>query len=623
MAQLYPARSNLFSLPVALNQTRAPPIIHKISPNEGPKIGGIEVGVLGTAFFQGLEVWFGDQKATTTTFWGESSLVCLLPPLPVAGPVAVTFKHNPVAAQSSPMGQHPPTFKYIDDTEDKLMRAVLSVLSHKISGQMVNVSDLAIKVLIDASSDWSGTSSDGPSSDGEAFKYAPDLESRLLKCLNLIDLDDSPHQPRFELRSSTGHTMLHLSCSLGYLRFIAALLARGANPEPRDKGGFTPLHMAAIHNHPNIVRRLMLNGADSTIRSLSGLTAADVSQSRAVLRLIRRSERHIRFRSSGSSPTSLRSLWEPVTKVQAQEEPLLADSSEESSEHTSGDFKDEDPDENSYLSMRRPRGTRQDRDQPNLRLQNTGEPKGDDPAALKDDFRQRLQQFHQAIRLQFQNQQRMHQLIMPGLSGARPAPANEQPGGWDMAKSSGDAPPAYGDLFPQEHLDAKQESAAQAACEAEADMKCAILFNEPTASEAVATKTQVPKGNDKGKGKGRMYDDSAQDCTTSDPNTIETRGPHLDTFWITTFPKKLSEELRRPAGGGQRVIGWGIRVNESLNWSLILFSILIIFLLTTVGVIIYSTATSDSSSAFGLGAFLAALMTVYLTYQYFAWKEDV
>lgn len=37
----------------------------------------------------------------------------------------------------------------------------------------------------------------------------------------------------------------------------------------------------------------------------------------------------------------------------------------------------------------------------------------------------------------------------------------------------------------------------------------------------------------------------------------------------------------------------------------------------------YAVATLDSSSAFGLGSFLVALFTVYLTYQYFAWKEDV
>lgn len=45
-------------------------------------------------------------------------------------------------------------------------------------------------------------------------------------------------------------------------------------------------------------------------------------------------------------------------------------------------------------------------------------------------------------------------------------------------------------------------------------------------------------------------------------------GPHTDKFWITMFPKKIRDQLvRQPGHSGQRVIGWGIRVNESLNWT--------------------------------------------------------
>ncbi|KAF4996821.1 hypothetical protein FDECE_12295 [Fusarium decemcellulare] len=524
--------SSLYTLPLGMNQTRAPPTIHKIIPNEGPKVGGIEVTVLGAAFFQGLEVWFGDQKATTTTFWGESSLVCLLPPSPVAGAVAVTFKHQSAqAAQSFPMGKQPPIFKYIDDNEDKLIRTALSVLGHKMSGQLVDVSDLARRILNDGNSTWSGGSSAGPSSGGQMFSHAPyaHLESQLLKCLDLIDLDDSTHRTRLDLKRATGHTMLHLSCSLGYHRFVAALLARGANPDARDKGGFTPLHIAAIHNHPEIVRRLMLNGADPTIRSLSGLTAADVAQSRAVLRAIRRSERHVRSRSSGgslhsraSSATSLRSLWEPMTKVHTHEEPLSQDSSEESPEYTSGDFEDEDPDENAYLSMRRPSGFRQDRERPSLRRQNTGELQEElEPpatamaaasAALKEHFQQQLHQFQQSIAMQFQNLPHFPQMpqmptlpgmpvlpdyqapfmrrvqqFMPGMAAPRADAEGEQPQRWwdSSSKTNVPAPPAYEDIFPQEDLDRKQASAAQAAVEAEADVKCAALYDQVTVSESV------------------------------------------------------------------------------------------------------------------------------------------
>lgn len=68
--------NGLYGIPMSINPPR-PPIIHKMIPAEGPKAGGIEVTCLGSGFFQGLEVMFGDVKATTTTFWGDTSLVCL------------------------------------------------------------------------------------------------------------------------------------------------------------------------------------------------------------------------------------------------------------------------------------------------------------------------------------------------------------------------------------------------------------------------------------------------------------------------------------------------------------------------------------------------------------------
>ncbi|KAM0430470.1 hypothetical protein ACHAPT_005817 [Fusarium lateritium] len=533
--------SSLYGLPLGMNQTRAPPVIHKIIPNEGPKTGGIEVTVLGAAFFQGLEVWFGDQKATTTTYWGDSSLVCLLPPSPVSGAVAVTFKHQATqAAQAFPMTKQPPIFKYIDDNEDKLIRTALTVLGQKMSGQIVDVSDLARRILNDGNPGWSNGSSGGSSSGGQmmgqTFNQAPNthLESQLLKCLDLIDLDDSTHRTRLDLKRPTGHTMLHLSCSLGYHRFVAALLARGANPDARDKGGFTPLHIAAIHNHPEIVRRLMINRADPTIRSLSGLTAADVAQSRAVLRAIRRSERHVRSRSSGgslhskaSSATSLRSLWEPMTQVHTHEEPVSPDSSEESPEYTSGDFEDEDPDQHVYLNMRRSSGFRQDNERPNLRRQKTNELEEElEPpatamaaasAALKEHFQQQLHQFQQSIALQFQNLPHFPQMpalpnmpdyqapfmrrvqqLMPGMAAPRTDTEDEQPQRWwdSSSKATVSAPPAYDEIFPQEELDRKQASAAQAAVEAEADMKCATLYDQTTtttkAVEVRETWTEEP-----------------------------------------------------------------------------------------------------------------------------------
>ncbi len=99
-------------------------------------------------------------------------------------------------------------------------------------------------------------------------------------------------------------------------------------------------------------------------------------------------------------------------------------------------------------------------------------------------------------------------------------------------------------------------------------------------------------------------------------------GEYHDGFWLSILPKKLSEELRRPAGSKQPIIGWGIRVNEALNWAVTLLGLLVMLVVISVVVIIYSAATSDNSAAFGLGAYLAALLTVYLTYQYFPLVAD-
>ncbi|KKF96549.1 Protein SPT23 [Ceratocystis platani] len=60
-------------------------------------------------------------------------------------------------------------------------------------------------------------------------------------------------------------------------RVVAGLLARGANPNTRDKAGYTPLHLAALNNHVEIVRRLIVNRADVMIESSTGYRAADLT----------------------------------------------------------------------------------------------------------------------------------------------------------------------------------------------------------------------------------------------------------------------------------------------------------------------------------------------------------
>ncbi|KAF8857551.1 hypothetical protein BDZ45DRAFT_428120 [Acephala macrosclerotiorum] len=546
-AQIAQAVANgLYGMPLSLNPHR-PPTIHKLIPNEGPKAGGIEVTCLGSGFCQGLEVMFGESKATTTTYWGETSLVCLLPPSAFAGTVAVTFKHlhqqqQMQAYPTPPIPKQQAFFKYIDDDEQQIIRTALSVLGHKMTGKMEDVRDLARRIVGDGPSSWGGSAGPSPTGNGgpqgtnfNAATFGLNVEATLLKCLDLIDLDDSPNTPRLNLRRSSGQTMLHLACSLGLHRFVAALLARGANPEPRDKGGFTPMHFAALHNHPQIVRRLMLSGADPTVRSLQGYTPSDMATSEEVLHAARRIEHHTRTRSGGSlrsrtsSATSLRSVWQPITPLPVDNH-ALSDDSDDDNEYE-GEDADAAHDGAFWMRSRSRRQSAQklpveevaDEKDPVLELPVGGLAS---PTATMMAFRDQLsaqiahlQQSMHSMHLNLPNLPNLPQMprfdMMPALPDYQAylptAPMvrrisslvnNDRQDGakeqdykwWDLFSGNVPAaPPAYEDVFPQGDKDVKRTSAEQAAADTIADNKCAEMFDQAESS-TMAQKRPVKLG---------------------------------------------------------------------------------------------------------------------------------
>jgi hypothetical protein len=548
-AQIAQAVANgLYGMPLGLNPHR-PPTIHKLIPNEGPKAGGIEVTCLGSGFCQGLEVMFGDSKATTTTFWGETSLVCLLPPSAFAGTVPVTFKHQHLQQTmqphfTPPIPKQQAYFKYVDDDEQQIIRTALAVLGHKMTGKMEDVRDLARRIVGDGPSSWGVSTAQSPNGapqNQNVTSFSPstfgvDVEATLLRCLDLIDLDDSPNMPRLNLRRASGQTMLHLACSLGLNRFVAALLARGANPEPRDKGGFTPMHFAALHNHPQIVRRLMLSGADPTVRSLQGYTPADMTTSDEVIRAARRAEHHNRSRSGSSlksrtsSATSLRSVWGSASTPAPFSTQSTSDDSDDDNQ-----YEDDDADtandgafwmrSTRRASAQKPRRESvADEKDPVLPAEMGSTETPASPSATMTAFREQLaaqiQHLQQSMHLNLPNLPHLPQMptlaLMPNLpdyqaylptapmirrinnlvgNNRGEGPAKEQDyKWWDLFSGSVPAaPPAYEDIFPQDDADTdtKRSSAAQAAADTVADNKCAELFDQAESSSTASQKLPV------------------------------------------------------------------------------------------------------------------------------------
>ena len=92
--------------------------ISRVVPYEGPTSGGIEITILGKNFTDGLVAYFGENPASKTTRWGESTLVCLLPPSLQAGPVDVTLK-GPNSSKNAMSEQV--TFTYLDQSDKALV----------------------------------------------------------------------------------------------------------------------------------------------------------------------------------------------------------------------------------------------------------------------------------------------------------------------------------------------------------------------------------------------------------------------------------------------------------------------------------------------------------------------
>lgn len=506
----------------ALNDRR--PKLSKVVPQEGSMSGGYEVTVLGKDLGNGMNIWFGDQKAHYTTFWSSDTVICLVPAANVATVVSVTVE-APVTADN--IQQWNPdtttTFRYIDDTEDRLMKLALRLIGSKMNGKDMDVNNVARQVL--QTQLQGGNQSLGGG--GNAFNQAApgatgeQLEQQLLSCLDFIDNDDSPYEADLDVKDASGQTMLHLAAVQGFRRLVAGLLVRGANPNELDNSRCTPLHLAAMHDRPEVVQRLMRAGANSRIQNRSEMTAVDLSESGAVTRAIRhslaRSQSADFSHSRASSVSSLRSLCEPMSRISTNQE---IDDGEESPEYTTGDFEDEDPDENVYLHMRRPSAPAQAPAKQAFRDSPQDNP--DDEAAqpiktiadLKEHFQAQLNQLQQSWAMNVQNHfpqmPQMPQMpalpagfpdyqayfqqapfmrrmtsYMPSINGSRPESQDGQSPKmdhrwWDLSSFMNQTPappPAYEEIYPQGDLDRKQASAATAAAEAEADEKCANLYD--------------------------------------------------------------------------------------------------------------------------------------------------
>ncbi|ODH21237.1 hypothetical protein ACO22_05693 [Paracoccidioides brasiliensis] len=547
-----PAVSNqMWGIPPPGPPNRLPTMIHKLVPSEGSTTGGSEVTLLGSGFYPGMEVVFGDTLATTTTFWGDKCLNCLTPPALQPGTVPVVFKHeHPTFGQVQPstqpiMPKQQIFFRYVDDRELQMYRVALSILGQKLRNP-ADAFQTAQQIMGGGSSNmWNLQGSfqgNGQQGHGNSNSHANinDLDAKMLVYLESLDLDDSLRSPRFNRRSPSGQTLLHYASSLGLTRFVAGLLARGANPNVQDNNGNSPLHLAALSGHTHIVHRLRLSGANIGAMNLRDFTPADLATSLETHQAVLVPARHYRSRSVGSAPSLRRRLssasldmsWE--TSSGDSETPLedSSDDSEEESDEPESTGEALDP--AFYYPQSRRASVNRELNQgfyyplshepaaapSGVLPPNDGEVEGADessdatPARLmawRDQLAAQIHQFQQSVNWTFPNLPALPP--MPTLPDYQTYPmmrritslVPQRPttswsttvvrDSWDRLTGNS-SPPAYEDLYPaeetKEEYGIKKSSMVQAAADAAVDQHFeAFSEGEVSSSSSVSTQKDI------------------------------------------------------------------------------------------------------------------------------------
>ena len=508
--------SNSLSGADASSAPQPMPSLQDLTPPEGSKSGGYKCTCLGHDLHQGIQVFFGDAPATTEAHWGGTAISCFVPPAQNAGTVRVTLRDMQGRPVHSPSSRHV-LFKYIEDDCNQLVRTMLKMFSGSESSAFPETKDpMDLSRYLRAYKPHSSSSNEPEQSHHDYRRAAPssdgtvpldELEICLLRCLELIDLDDTPGTANWNHRRQGGQSMLHLSASIGLYRLSAGLLARGAHPDLRDNNGMSPMHLAALHSNVRIIRKLRATGADPTLRSLNGFTPADMATTVEASAASSPVEHYVQPNNATMTPIkSISRANSLLSRV-----PSAGDNGMSSSVRSLG--KEEKLDHYQLASLtpmhRRALSRRSSFKVEEQELAPTANSQGEAAnvsqlaaqsalAVWRDQLAVQIQQFQQTVHKtlpplpnlpDYQSYpvvRRISSLVQHQPAVERLASRNAKDANyrwWELLTGPANSPPAYEELYPDKachDLHDKKNALLEAAGDALVDQKCATMFDQQT-----------------------------------------------------------------------------------------------------------------------------------------------
>lgn len=238
-------------------------IAEKVIPKSGPISGGIEVTVLGKNFLPHQHCYFGQQKALTTEFWNSETIVCVLPPSAIEGPVSVYLSH--LSYDTLPIIESA-VFVYKDESDKNILEIALQLVGVSLTGQIQDPKKVAMDIVQSNQPYMNSHYNGQPTTNNTYKKSAEDLAISALQSATNGSIN---HDVNLSIKSRTGHTLLHYAIIKGYTRLFGFLLDFIYNRRPDvyidlnayDNGGFTPLHFASIYSRHEMASELIYLGA--------------------------------------------------------------------------------------------------------------------------------------------------------------------------------------------------------------------------------------------------------------------------------------------------------------------------------------------------------------------------
>ncbi|KAI9104712.1 hypothetical protein DFS34DRAFT_604180 [Phlyctochytrium arcticum] len=317
----------------------AEPSVSRIIPAEGPLHGGVEVTILGAEFREGLTVMFGGIPAVRTNYWGATTLVCIAPPSPVPGPVAITFQEHPVPLTKNDLVM----FTYKDEADRALMELALQVLGLRMTGKLEDARNIAMRIVADPT----GAGGDGGGMNGMQHQTGQrmaldvlsqslgvcsqlshsDMERLLVQlfvCLFPASSGSTFSTAAGMVKSKSGHTLLHLSI-LAHMTTTAKWLIshRICDLNMADPAGFTALHFASWKGMWSVVHELTLNGACKDLKTVQGLLPIQLASMGGHMEVVNLLQSNIQV------VADVESEWESEDVYSADDEEATASESED------------------------------------------------------------------------------------------------------------------------------------------------------------------------------------------------------------------------------------------------------------------------------------------------------